>query len=126
MLKKMDKKNLLQYKKILLGMKEKIVGEIKQMSNDASVSQKEIAGDSSGHGMHIADIASDMYDREFSLGLASNDRELLYKVNEALQKVNDGNFGICAQCAKPIAVARLKAIPYAQTCLKCQEKLETK
>ncbi len=125
-LKKMDKKILGQYKKVLLGIKEKITGEIKQMSHDASSSQKDVGGDMSGHGLHMADVATDMYDREFSLGLASNDRELLHKINEALQRIEDSTFGICVECHKPVAAVRLKAIPYARTCLKCQEKLESK
>ena len=124
--KKLDKKTLLNYKKILTGIKEKIVSEIKQISNDATTSQKDAAAESSGHALHMADVATDMYDREFSLGLASNDRELLNKVDEALQRIEDKTFGLCTVCGKPISTARLKAIPYAQTCLKCQEKIEAK
>lgn len=124
--KKMDKKTLIQYRKVLMDIKEKITGQIKQISSDASSSQKDTAGDVSGHALHMADVATDMYDREFSLGLASNDRELLYKVDEALKRIEDSTFGLCTECSKPIAVARLKAIPYAQTCLPCQEKIERK
>ena len=123
--KKLDKKTLLQYKKVLTDIKEKISSEIKQMANDASTSQKDNSSDS-GHALHMADVATDMYDREFSLNLASNDRELLQKVNFALQRIEEGGFGLCNECKNPIAVARLKAIPYAQTCLKCQEKLESR
>ena len=122
----MDKKTLQQYRKILMGMKEKVTSQIKQISDDASSSQKDQAGDVSGHALHMADVATDMYDREFSLGLASNDRELLYKIDEALQRIQENAFGNCCECDKPIPSARLKAIPYAQTCLKCQEKIETR
>jgi RNA polymerase-binding protein DksA len=122
----MDKKNLLQYKKMLLGIKEKIVSQIKQISSDASSPHKDASGDISGHALHMADVATDMYDREFSLGLASNDRELLYQVEEALQRIEDNTFGYCQECGKSIPLARLKAIPYTPTCMKCQEKLETK
>jgi DnaK suppressor protein len=74
----------------------------------------------------MADVATDMYDREFNLGLASNDRETLARVNEALGRIDDGEYGMCSACKKPIAVARLKAIPYVETCVKCQENLESK
>ncbi len=121
--KKLDKKTLVNYKKVLLDIKEKIVGEIKQMASDASTSHKDSSGDS-GHALHMADVATDMYDREFSLNLASNDRELLQKVETALKRIADASFGNCVECQKPIATARLKAIPYAPTCLKCQEKIE--
>ena len=124
-IKKLDKKTLSNYKKLLTETKEKIIGEIKQMASDASALQKDATGDS-GHALHMADVATDMYDREFSLNLASNDRELLQKVDSALQRIMENTFGICIECQKPISSARLKAIPYAQTCLKCQEKLESK
>lgn len=123
--KKADRKAVALYKKILTGIKEKIASEIKQISSDASTSQKDASSDS-GHALHMADVATDMYDREFSLGLASNDRELLNKVEQALQRIAENTFGICIECKKPISVARLKAIPYSQTCLKCQEKLESR
>ena len=74
----------------------------------------------------MADVATDMYDREFTLGLAANDRELLYQVNEALGRIEEGNYGLCVACKKPIPATRLKAIPHAQTCLKCQELRESK
>ena len=124
--KKMDKKTLAFYKKILVKIKEETLTDIKQMSSDNSVAQKDASGDVSGHALHMADVATDMYDREFSLGLASNDRELLYKVEGALKRIEEQTFGLCNECHKSIAVARLKAIPYVDTCLKCQEKLESK
>ncbi len=125
--KKLDKKTLSQYKKALMAIKERIVGEIKQMASDASGAQEDATTKgSSGHALHMADVATDMYDREFSLGLASNDRELLSKIEQALQRVAQSTFGFCVECSKSITIARLKAIPYVATCLKCQEKLESK
>ena len=115
-----------QYKKILLKNKEDIVHDIKNMAAVNSADNKDKSGDVSGHSMHIADVATDMYDREFSLGLASNDRELLNRIEAALARIANRTFGACSVCKKPIATARLKAIPYVETCLKCQEQLETK
>jgi DnaK suppressor protein len=74
--------------------------------------------------LHMADVATDMYDREFALGLAANDRELLTRINQAMARIEDGTYGVCETCKKPIAATRLKALPYTQTCLKCQEKIE--
>lgn len=112
------------YKKLLLKIKEETINDIKQMSSANSQSQKDSSGDVSGHALHMADVATDMYDREFNLGLASNDRELLYKIGEALGRIKENIYGVCEVCDKPIAIARLKAIPYVETCLKCQEKIE--
>ncbi len=114
------------YKKLLLKTKEQITGDIRNLSDENNGSVNDRGGDVSGHALHMADVATDMYDREFTLGLAANDRELLYQVNEALQRIEDGTYGLCASCKKPIPATRLKAIPHAQTCLKCQEQRESK
>lgn len=114
------------YRKLLLKAKEQIVGDLRQLSNDHSESTNDRSGDISGHAMHMADVATDMYDREFLLGLASNDRELLYQIDEAMGRMEEGTYGLCDSCQKSIPVTRLKAIPHVRTCLKCQEKLESK
>lgn len=124
--KKIAKNKNEQFKKALLKSKENIVHDIKNMAAVNSANNKDNGGDVSSHSMHIADVATDMYDREFSLGLASNDRELLNRIQAALTRIADKTFGFCSICKKSIAAARLKAIPYVETCLKCQEQLETK
>ena len=115
-----------QIKKVLLKMKENIVHDIKNIAQVNSADNKDKTGDTSGHAMHLADVATDMYDREFSLGLASNERELLNRIESALQRLTQKTFGQCTICKKSIAVARLKALPYVETCVKCQEQLESK
>ncbi len=114
------------YKKLLLKTKEQIVGDIRNLSDENSGSGNDRGGDVSGHALHMADVATDMYDREFTLGLASTDRELLYEITEALFRIEEGTFGNCSECKKSIPVTRLKAIPHARACLKCQEKIEAK
>ena len=75
----MDKKQLAEFQKQLVELREKILHDIKNMSAVNSADHKDTTGDVSGHALHMADVATDMYDREFNLGLASNDRELLLK-----------------------------------------------
>jgi len=58
------------------------------------------------------------------LGLASNERKLLYELDDVLKKIEEGTFGICEDCKNLIAKNRLKAIPHARLCVKCQEKRE--
>lgn len=122
--KKMNKKQLEVYRKLILKMKENILYDIKNMTAAESGSAKDSSVDVSSHALHMADVATDMYDREFNLGLASNDRELLNRLEEALQRIQERTYGHCTDCKKIIPVARLKAIPYTEYCLKCQEKLE--
>lgn len=123
--KKLDKKTTQFYKNLLLEKREELVGDIAHIAKETlKESQKDASGDISGYSFHMADVATDNYDREFSLGLASKERGVLFEINHALQKIQDGGFGLCEICKKSIAKVRLKAVPYATLCLKCQEARE--
>lgn len=125
MKKKFNKKELAEFKKIILKRKEEVLDEIKHISEDTlKKSQKDASGDISGYTYHMADVATDTYDREFSLGLASNEREALYELDDALKKIDEGAFGICEGCKSLISKVRLRAVPYARLCVKCQQKKE--
>ena len=125
MKKKLTKKELLEFKKLILKRKEEVDDEIKHISDDTlRKSQKDASGDISGYTYHMADVATDNYAREFSLGLASNDRKSLYELDDAIKRIEGGTFGICEDCHMLITKARLKAVPYARLCVKCQEKRE--
>ena len=121
---KMTKKDLKVYKKLLTDVRDNIIDQIKHISEETKKSQREASGDISGYSFHMADVATDTYDREFSLGLASNDRQLLYDIDDAIKRIDEGNFGSCEECGKPITKSRLKAIPYTKLCLGCQKKQE--
>jgi RNA polymerase-binding protein DksA len=123
--KKFNKKELAEFKKRILKRKEQILEGIRHISEDTlKKSQKEASGDISGYTYHMADVASDAYDREFSLGLASHERKMIYEFDDALKKIDEGAFGICEDCKSLITKVRLKAVPYARLCVKCQEKRE--
>jgi RNA polymerase-binding protein DksA len=123
--KKFTKKELLGFKKLILKRKDEVNEEIKHISEDTlKKSQKDASGDISGYTYHMADVATDNYDREFSLGLASNDRKFLYELEDALKRIDEGIYGICQDCKCFIAKTRLKAIPQARLCVKCQKKRE--
>ena len=123
----MTRQELEKYKKLLLKKKEEVHQSMKHIEQDTlSRSQREAAGDLSGYALHMADIATDSYDREFSLGLATNAQRILYEIDEALKRVKEKRFGDCLACNKPIHRRRLQAIPYAGLCIECQAKEETK
>ena len=123
--KKLDRKSSKFYKTLLLDKREELVGDISHISEETlKKSQKDASGDISGYSFHMADVATDNYDREFSLGLASKERSILLEINNALQKLDEGGFGLCEACKKPISKIRLKAVPYATLCLKCQQVRE--
>ncbi len=123
--KKMSAKDLAYFKKMLLKFKEDITEQVKHISDNAlKKSQKEASGDISGYTLHMADVATDTYDREFSLDLAANERERLYEIEDSLKRIEEKIFGICEKCSKPINKTRLKALPYTRMCLRCQQGLD--
>jgi len=125
--KKFTKSDLKDFKKIVLKKKEELLGDLKHISDDTlRKSQKEASGDISGYTYHMADVATDNYDREFSLELASSERKSLYELDDALKRIEEGTFGICDDCKGPITKIRLKAVPSARLCIKCQQKREKK
>jgi len=125
--KKLDKKTIKVFKKLLLDKREELLGDISHISEETlKKSQKDASGDISGYTFHMADVATDNYDREFSLGLASKERVVLNEIDHALSKIDEGGFGMCEACKKAISKVRLKAVPYAALCLKCQEAREKK
>lgn len=127
MKKKFSKSDLKDFKKIVLKKKEEILNDLKHISDDTlRKSQKEASGDISGYTYHMADVATDNYDREFSLGLASSERKSLYELDDALKRIEEGIFGICDDCKSSITKIRLKAVPSARLCIKCQQKREKK
>jgi len=118
-------KDLKVFREILINLKEDLLNKIRDISEDTLMkSQKDISGDISGYSLHMADVASDNYERDFNLNLMSNEHKILFQIDEALKRIEDKTYGICLSCNKNIAKGRLKAIPYARYCAKCKERLE--
>ena len=119
----MDKTQKMKLKKTLLKMREDIVAKVKHLKEEnLNKSQRDASGDLSGYTFHMADVASDSFEREISLGLAASEQELLYDIDAALVNMKDKNFGRCDRCKKDIGFKRLSAVPYAQLCIKCQQQ----
>lgn len=122
--KRFNKKELDNYRKLLSLMRSKIAGDIQHLEKEGlNTSQRESAGDLSGYSLHMADMATDNFDRELTLGLASNEQNLLNLIDSAIQKIDasDGSFGLCEKTFKPISKKRLTAMPYAHLSLEAQE-----
>ena len=77
-----------------------------------------------GLGNHMADDASSVAEQDRILALGADLSELLRQVDEALGRINEGTYGICQRCDKPINRERLEAFPYVAHCIDCQTVLE--
>ncbi len=123
----LTKKDLERFKKILQEARQKFARDLQHLEGDSlNTSQRDASGDLSGYSYHMADMATDNFDREFTLGLASNEQQSLNLIDQALRKIEEGNYGICEECKKPISQKRLTAMPHARLCIKCQELEEKK
>lgn len=80
--------------------------------------------DDYGVGNHLADDATEVFTRERNLALRNNTQDLLAQVDSALQRLDEGTYGICARCGNAIAPDRLEALPYATYCITCQSEIE--
>ena len=72
----------------------------------------------------MADMAVESYTKEFIFGKSSVDRNILKMIQEALDRIDDESYGLCARCESPIQPKRLEAVPWARHCLQCQSLLE--
>jgi DnaK suppressor protein len=82
---------------------------------------EEIVGNSDNH---LGDTATATLDREIDYSLEENSESVLRSIDAALQRIEDGTFGICETCGQPISEERLEAIPYATQCIDCRRKGE--
>ncbi len=73
---------------------------------------------------HISDTATDEELKELAFMSATRLREELAMIEEAISRIKDGTYGICLKCSKKIPLERLRAIPYARYCIKCQREIE--
>jgi len=112
-------------KKRLLTEKERLEQELHEIMERTSISSDiEQVSELSTFDDHPADLASETFEREKDLALESNIQDLLGKVNTALEKIEDGSYGLCDSCGIEINANRLEALPWASLCLNCQDRLE--
>ena len=122
----MTKHQLKEFRRALLVERTKFAGEIRAIAREASKNPREASGDLSSYPVHMADMSADTYERELSVNIASSEQEVLYQIDEALKQIDDGTYGVCQECSKPIAMSRLKAVPYTSLCIGCQRAKEQK
>lgn len=108
-------KELLEYRKRLLR------GEVSRLEGEAL---KEGSGDLSTMPLHMADLGTDTFEQDMNLGLMQNENDELQAIEDALERIKEGVYGLCELCRKPMPKLRLRAIPYASLCIPCKRKEE--
>ena len=126
-IKRLPKPELRKYKELLLNKRAQVGGDLSHISeNTLNKSARDASGDLSGYSYHMADQATDDYDRDFSLGRATSEQKQLFSIDEAMKRIEDGTYGSCLECGRLIAKKRLKALPQSELCIECQKNIENK
>lgn len=107
-----------EFRELLLAKRREIIGDMGSLSEGAlGINRQEAAGDLSLMPNHMADLGTDNWEQEFNLGLMENQRQVLREIDEALERIANGTYGICLGTGKPITKARLRAKPWAKYCI---------
>ena len=107
---------------------EELTGDLARLKDELDNTAKDLqdilAGGVDGAGNDQADVGSNSLERDAELSLAANQRELLMQTEKALERIEDGTYGLCEQCGEPIGKMRLMAFPRATLCMDCKRREE--
>jgi RNA polymerase-binding protein DksA len=107
-----------RFRDALLTERERVVKAIENLHNENPGSVEDETGDETVD-QHIADAATATYDRQLDYSLEENSEQVLAEIDAALQRIDEGMYGICTNCGKPIQEERLEALPWASLCIDC-------
>jgi DnaK suppressor protein len=121
----MKKAEALAYKEKLQAIRARLRGDVSTMAEVALRKSGMEGSESNGMPIHMAELGSDNFEQEFTLGLMEAEEDTLSLIEGALERIDNGNYGRCVECEGQITKTRLNAIPYTPVCIKCAEKRES-
>ena len=107
-----------RFRDVLLGERARIEAALENLRNENPGSVEDETGEEASD-QHLADTATAMHDRELDYGLTENEEDLLKSIDAALRRIEEGTYGICTNCGKPIGEERLEALPWTDLCIDC-------
>lgn len=112
-----------RYRRVLEDERARLEHAARTVHHDGSLLEE--TGDLAiGSGDHIADSATETFMRELDEGLEENAEHVLVEIDAALARIDDGTYGLCSACGRPIGAERLDAVPYATLCIDDKRALE--
>ena len=121
----MTKKELQHFQTLLLDKRKELMKQmnfIKETDGESTI--KEASGDHSAYAFHMADQGTDTMEREKNFYYAQRDGRLLYHIDQALERIENGTFGLCTSCGNPVSRERLEFVAHARLCIQCKSKEE--
>jgi RNA polymerase-binding protein DksA len=115
-----------RYRRLLVDERARVVAAIEFLHEENPGSLEDETGDlvSGSADNHMADTATATFDREMDYTLEDNSGHVLSEIDAALVRIDDGTFGVCRTCGKPIDEERLAALPWAMKCIDCKRRDE--
>jgi YteA family regulatory protein len=112
------------FRKALLEERGRVEAALQNLHEETSGTLSEDAGEESAYDNHLADTATETYDRELDYTLEENSERLLAEIDAALVRIENGTYGTCTNCGKQIPEERLEALPWTTLCIDCQRDRE--
>jgi len=114
-----------RYHKLLLASRAKLEDVLARHTDEAlKKSGKDDAGDLSGYSQHMADAGTDTADRDFALNLISSEQNQIKEIDDAIERMRQGSYGVCEITGRPIPPSRLASVPHTRYSIEGQKELE--
>jgi len=121
----MTKQELARFKKLLLAKREEILNDLGKLKDQEMTSTlKDASGENSAYSFHMADVGTDNMEREKTFYFATQEGRFLYHIEQAIERIEKGTYGLCQECGQPIGKERLDAVPHARLCITCKSNEE--
>ena len=116
--------NVDRFRDALLDERRRVASAIQNLHDDHPGSMSDETGEDAVYDNHLADTATETYDRELDYTLEENSEHVLADIDAALGRIEGGTYGTCTSCGKEIPEERLEARPWATLCIDCQRERE--
>lgn len=121
----MNKRDLKKFEKILRMMRDEVRDEVTQISREnLRRNLRAETGDLSGYSTHMADMAGEEAELAMNLRILAAEEDILQELEDALDRIEKGTYGVCENCGGSVGKARLMAKPFASMCIECRQRQE--
>ena len=120
----LNAKQLREFKDILLEKRDQLAGDLERLTSEALKGNGQGNGDQSTMPIHMADLGSDTWEQDFTIGLIANEQNIVRDIDDALERIADRTYGMCLATDQEISLARLHAKPWAKYCIEYERARE--
>ncbi|NQT34796.1 TraR/DksA C4-type zinc finger protein [bacterium] len=119
-----SKRDSKYFRELILKRRTKLLRELGRLTEASKNTVQEYSGNHSTYSLHMADQGTDAQEREKTFLFASREGKYLKYLDRALRMIDDGTYGHCSECGKPIQKKRLELVPTSRLCIDCKLKEE--